>query len=440
MHSAGFVAAAYFLSSPWVNSQFLPATPHFAALTLFPVIVYASARGMARPRDALLLGLAIAAQCLTEVAYVAPALLSPLLVLAVARVLRARVRHSGLLLLGSVALAVALLSPVLLGYGAVMRTIPDLAANSVWGRWSTTSALPYVFQRREFPAGIDPVTLRFVLAGAIAALWRRRRIGPTSLDAIWAAGWFWMVTGAVLSIETNATLFGAPIHTPKQVVALFFPMVGRLRLASRLGIAALFGEAILAGAAFAEFGALAARLAAWSETPWLRALMAGALVASTVLVGLDTPLPRWDTMPRPSTPASFVAELRRRPGPLLVLPLADRRFVSANRMQLAAPIKHARAMVESIDHWQPMLNGYSSYFPTGFLEEMDLATQLPEPRATKELVRTTGLRHVWLRLDELSPADRNRWNLSLLFGLGGFTPVAREGDQVLLLVAPTPAA
>jgi hypothetical protein len=42
-------------------------------------------------------------------------------------------------------------------------------------------------------------------------------------------------------------------------------------------------------------------------------------------------------------------------------------------------------------------------------------------------------------MDELPALNRSLWNLSMLYGLGGFTLVARDGDQALLL-APPPAA
>jgi hypothetical protein len=82
--------------------------------------------------------------------------------------------------------------------------------------------------------------------------------------------------------------------------------------------------------------------------------------------------------------------LRDARGPTIELPLWP--------SQPTIPPYHAVAMYRSIFHWQPLLNGYSSYWPRDFPELMSLAAQLPDPGALQELRRRTGLRLVLVRL------------------------------------------
>ena len=66
-------------------------------------------------------------------------------------------------------------------------------------------------------------------------------------------------------------------------------------------------------------------------------------------------------------------------------------------------------MYRSIRHWRPLLNGYSSYYPAGFPERMELAYRLPDADALAALRRETGLRTIIVHLNDLQPTERARW-------------------------------
>ena len=51
-------------------------------------------------------------------------------------------------------------------------------------------------------------------------------------------------------------------------------------------------------------------------------------------------------------------------------------------------------MYRSTLHWRPLLNGYSSYWPAGFYERMQLAELLPAASALRRLVCETGVRTI----------------------------------------------
>src|SRR5262245_31635453 len=71
------------------------------------------------------------------------------------------------------------------------------------------------------------------------------------------------------------------------------------------------------------------------------------------------------------------------------------------------PKAHAPAMYRSTYHWQPLLNGYGSYWPDGFVERMRLAVRLPDPAAVRALRRETGLEFILARVHDHLPIDED---------------------------------
>jgi hypothetical protein len=103
------------------------------------------------------------------------------------------------------------------------------------------------------------------------------------------------------------------------------------------------------------------------------------------------------------------------------------------------PSWNTRAMYRSIFHWRPILNGYSSYWPTGFAERMALTDRLPDARALAALVAQTGLAAVLVNTGERWP-KRDAWiALAAADGNDALRLVAREGDLVLFAVRASEA-
>src|SRR5262249_3716874 len=83
--------------------------------------------------------------------------------------------------------------------------------------------------------------------------------------------------------------------------------------------------------------------------------------------------------------------LRRPGGPLLELPANPPRQTGPPDAAVPrGPYLDARAMYRSTYHWRPLLNGYSSYWPPGYVERMTLAQELPDPAALATLRRGAG--------------------------------------------------
>jgi hypothetical protein len=100
-------------------------------------------------------------------------------------------------------------------------------------------------------------------------------------------------------------------------------------------------------------------------------------------------------------------------------------------MPVSSAIDQARAMFRSIRHRRPLLNGYSSYWPAGWLGRMELAARLPDPEALAVLRRDAGLDAILLRTAELAPGEVDRWTANQ-----DLEVVARDDEAVLFAVAP----
>src|SRR5262245_21750071 len=87
-HLAGMVAASTLLANVWLTRTFVPTTPHLAVLQYWPLIIAAAAAPVASLGATVTLWALALAQCLTDVVYVAPALLGPLALLGVVRLSR----------------------------------------------------------------------------------------------------------------------------------------------------------------------------------------------------------------------------------------------------------------------------------------------------------------------------------------------------------------
>jgi hypothetical protein len=111
--SAGVVAAGTFLATPWVLWSFMPCAPSHAVLQYLPWIMFLAAEPGGRSGTAALLALVVL-QCLSN-PYLACAVLTPLAVLTIARLLRRTTRARGLRLLTVLVLALVLIVPVYSG-------------------------------------------------------------------------------------------------------------------------------------------------------------------------------------------------------------------------------------------------------------------------------------------------------------------------------------
>jgi len=427
---AGLVGASTLLANPWLVRDFVPIVPHWAALGLLPLVAFTAAVPFPSTRAALRLLPLVVLQCLTDLVYVAPAVLAPLGALIILRLLRPATRAAALRLAAVLVLGGLALAPVYRGYLGVRAANPALERQTTWtiAEADFAAPLPARFLDGQFPFVVRPVTIVLVGVGALAALRRRRKGSAPPAPGGWAHGALWSVVGAVVSLPPTVTVAGGVYRTPMGLLDLWLHLYRTLRVPSRVGVAGLLGLGILSGVAYGEIVALVGtRLRTARAARLVRAGVAVVLVGlvfqanGVVPAGLPLQTP-------PDVPAAFAPVLRSSRGPLLELP-AGPDGLAGNA--------HAAAMYRSTAHWRPLLNGYASYWPAGFAERMAAAARLPDADALDGLVASTGLSLIWLHTRGLTREQLAAWTPPPR----GLTVVARDGTDVLFAVLPTtPAA
>src|SRR5207253_1079538 len=191
----------------WVIWAFVPTAPHWAALELLPLIAFVAAAPFPSMRAALRLLPLLVLQCLTDLVYVAPAVLGPLGVLAAIRILRRGTRAAGVRLATVLALTLPALLPVYRGYLGVRAANPNLSTQTWWVVTENTfpAPLPDRFLGGNYPLVLTPVAMALVGVGALVALGRRRAGAAAPVPGGWAHGALWAVVGAVLSLPALVT-------------------------------------------------------------------------------------------------------------------------------------------------------------------------------------------------------------------------------------------
>jgi hypothetical protein len=440
---AGVVGAVTVVANQWLVWGFVPTAPHWAALFWLPLIAFFAAHRLNSFAGVALLALVITAQCLTDLVYVTPAVMGPLGVLAFFRILRPGSRKAGLRLICALLLAGLALVPLYRGYKAVQDANPNLSTQTKW--ITTEASVPAVLPERLLRGGqpflLTPVSIGLVIAGLIACYVRRRT--PTNTPPLadaWAHGALWTLVGGCLAQNPVVVVAGREFTTPLAYFADWIPILQVIRVPSRLGIAGLVGLGILSGVAFAEVtGVIRSRvrrsiavtctIALSIATLWL--IYRAYLDNHWTFTGPAETPSKYGLQPVPVIPDSFLPVLQSSQSPMIELPIGTDGL---------DPRLHARAMLHSVWHRRPILNGYSSYWPEGFAERMNAANRLPRRDALDHLVETTGVSLIWLHTQWLTPEQSHAWGSPPTPGNGerGLVVVARYGPEVLLAVEPAP--
>jgi hypothetical protein len=423
----GFVAACTFLTTPWVLWVWMPMRPVNFVLVYFPwIILLLSRRGWQLGRG-IALGVLVVLQSLADPIYVAPAVFAPASIVALWRVLRPHDRADGLRLTATLLLALLVLTPI---YVLYRQSLPDtgLGPIGVWSAQPETSdkgavgalVLAGGVYAQLRPIGVPWIAMLFAVAGLVSFALRTPRERTATLQA-WKHVGLWIGVGVLISTPALVVL-GEPnrvLRSPLFLLAEWLApsVVSLMRGAMRLGIGALAGLVLAAGLGFAE-----------CERRIAPRVRCGSLVLAAILVGVmyagwpgrGGPYPI-DMAPSADTPV--VAALRRSKGPVLELPAGLRGSDSTS---------HARAMYRSIFYlWRPLLNGYSSYWPEGFPQLMELANQLPDRHALARLRSETGVEMV---LVHRFAQNREDWMQMARRDDGPFRFVAADGDSLLFAV------
>jgi hypothetical protein len=100
--------------------------------------------------------------------------------------------------------------------------------------------------------------------------------------------------------------------------------------------------------------------------------------------------------PTPVLDSPVVAALERGTGPVLEIPTTRVDFDAA-------------ALYRAALHRRPLVNGYSSYYPSANPRRMAQVHRLPDPLALGLLRVETGLTTIVVHLAELRPRERDAW-------------------------------
>jgi hypothetical protein len=443
--SAGFVAAGMLLTNRWLLWWWGPAAPNYVVLPYYPVVIALAAGATLAGWRAVLLAVVVALQGVVS-PYLAVPILATLGLLGCWRCAHAATRRDGCRLLVALAAAATVIGLVYLPNFWWLRTLePGLAGQSPWQ-----------FMRRiELNVPLDwfvgfanPTTTALPLLALIGAGVVLRRVHPQPSTPgerqAWRNGWLWAMVGFALMVTPRVRVLGYSVALPHAALMDRLPGLDLLRSIQRLGVGALFGMALLAGAAFGEIAVRLQRFGA----PWVRVLRPGLAIALVVTSGFGwadatrfswvpvggTTMAPWRAFPivAAAIPDSPIrSRLAGETGPLLVVDLARGRGHAID----------AQAMFESIGHWQPIVNGYGGFHPAGYPQRMRLAQQLPSERVLSELLQTTHVAWILVhgkpehaRMPAWEKLERRRDGEGLQF-------MARVGNDLLFrVVGAMPAA
>jgi hypothetical protein len=333
--------------------------------------------------------------------------------------------------------ATAALCVVYAPYAWIRVLEPNLRYQTWWGFVrETTMNVPWgLVMNSVRPTSIPFPFLDLIALGLLLRLVPRAARTDDERTA-WRQGLLWTVVGSVLSVTPMVRIGDSVVRLPHADLIDRFPGLDLLRDPHRMGVAALFGLAILAGASFAECMRWVERAGTQRDPRLLRAtLAAGFVLFSSGIVWAPIALrvapwpPEYPITSAVIPRSPIMDELRKPGGPLLQVPSdPDAPFAQ----QLAG---HGLALFESIGHWRPLLNGYGGFFPAAFVRRMELATRLPDPDALAELRRDTGVELVLVRGALPGMRALDRWEALARAGGGdGLRFVTRDGPDLLFSV------
>ena len=254
--------------------------------------------------------------------------------------------------------------------------------NVMWGRSFASRGR---IERRLFPGAV-------VVVLALIGLFLRP---PPRVVLIY-------LVGLVLAFDMSLGLSGYSYRALYQHV----PLYQGLRALSRLGIFVVFFLAVLAAYGYVALAALLPRFA--------RPILAIALGLAMLMEYRVRPL---ELVPYPNDPPPLYAWLAQQPrGVVAELPMTPD----------ALPGSDPAYSYLSTFHWQPIVNGYSGFYPASYLSRLADTAEFPDERALRRLQRD-GVRYLVVHLSGF-PRQRRDEVLRVLredFGLGELT---RQSD------------
>jgi len=222
---------------------------------------------------------------------------------------------------------------------------------------------------------------------------------------------FWLfcivlsVTAVVLSLGPELRWGSAAIPLPYRFFYRHLPGFDSIRVPARISVLALFGIAVLAGLG-------ASILVSKWKRPFAVALL-GLLLLEYRTYSLDRVFPE---APTASAAHLWLAQ-GKATGGVLVLPIHEGREI----------IHESLAMYQSRPHFQPLVNGYSGWWPNDYWELVGRLRHFPTARSVRFLLERAPVRYVVVHYDRIPEPrrlelergmERYRESMPMVFRLG----------------------
>ena len=210
------------------------------------------------------------------------------------------------------------------------------------------------------------------------------------------------LVGLVIAFEMSLGLSGYIYRT----LYYYVPVYQGLRALARLGIFVAFFLAVLAA-----YGYVA--IAHDLTRPW-RAAVAGAIALLMLAEYRVRPLA---LIPYLNTPPPLYAWLKQQPrGVVAELPMRGEPLPGADP---------AYAYLSTF-HWQPIVNGYSGFYPDSYLARRDAVSGFPDDQAMRQL-RLDAVRYLVIHLREY-PAENRESIPKIVHNKYGLAELGRFSD------------
>ncbi len=225
---------------------------------------------------------------------------------------------------------------------------------------------------------------------------------------------FWLfcivltATAVLLSLGPELRWGTATLPLPYRFFYRHLPGFDSIRVPARISVLALFGIAVLAGLGAST---LLSKISKWT-VPFAIALL-GLLLLEYRTYSLESVFP--------AAPAASAAHLwlaqQNAQGGVLVLPIHEGPEI----------IRESLAMYQSTAHFQPLVNGYSGWWPNDYWELVGRLRHFPTARSLRFLLERAPVRYVVVHYDRIPEPrrrqleegmERYRESMPLVFRLG----------------------
>jgi hypothetical protein len=229
---------------------------------------------------------------------------------------------------------------------------------------------------------------------------------------------FWLfcivlsATAVILSLGPELRWGDAAFPLPYRFFYRHVPGFNSLRVPARISVLALFGIAVLAGLGAS---ALLSKISKWKR-PLATALL-GLLLLEYRTYPLDDVFPE--------APAASAAHLwlaqENAQGGVLVFPIHEGQEI----------IHESLAMYQSMAHFQPLVNGYSGWWPNDYWELVGRLRHFPTSRSLRFLLERAPVRYIVVHYDRIPELRRRELERGMERYRESMPLVFRRGDDAV---------